>query len=70
MVALLVCGVVFLLAGVHLARPLAWVGAVQLAGLPVVLVLPEWRWTVVGAACALALLVIGLAGRRRGGSAG
>ena len=66
MIALLVCGVVFLLAGVHLARPLAWVGAVQLAGLPAVLLLPEWRWTLVGAACAVALLAIGLIGRRRG----
>jgi hypothetical protein len=70
MVALLVCGTTFLLAGVHLARPLGWVGAVQLAGLPLVLWLPAWRWTVVGAACALALLAIGLAGRRRRGPDG
>lgn len=70
LVALLVCGLTFLLAGVHLARPLAWVGVLQLLGLPLVLALPQWRWTLVGGCCAAALLAVGLAGRRRGGAAG
>jgi len=67
-IALLLCGLAFLLAGIHLARRLAWVGLVMLAGLPLVLLLDQWRWTVVGAASALAMLAVGWSGKgRRGG---
>ncbi|MGH9381498.1 MAG: hypothetical protein ACRD2Z_12900 [Thermoanaerobaculia bacterium] len=64
-VALLLCGVVFLLAGVHLARPLAWVGLLNLAGVPAVLLVERWRWTLVGAFLAAAFLAVAFTGRRR-----
>jgi hypothetical protein len=64
-IALLLCGAVFLLAGLHLARPLAWVGALALAGVPAVLLVERWRWTIVGACVALAMLAAAAAGRRR-----
>lgn len=64
-VALIVCGVVFLLAGLHLARPLAWVGAFALAALPAVLLLERGRWTIAGALLASALLTAGRVGGRR-----
>lgn len=65
-VALLLCGVVFLLAGVHLARQLAWVGLLSLAGVPTVLLLDRWRWTLVGVFVAAAFLAVAATGRRRG----
>ena len=64
-VALLLCGVVFLLAGVHLARQLAWVGVLSLAGVPAVLLLDRWRWTLVGAFVAAAFLAVAFTGGRR-----
>lgn len=65
-VALLLCGVVFLLAGVHLAPPLAWVGALNLAGVPILLLFDRWQWTVIGVLVALAFLAIAATGARHG----
>lgn len=64
-IALLLCGVVFLLAGVHLARALAWVGVLSLAGVPTVLLVDRWRWTLVGVFVAAAFLAVAFTGRRR-----
>ncbi len=64
-IALLLCGAIFLLAGLHLARPLAWVGALMLAGVPAVLLVERWRWSLVGVFVTAALLVLAATGRRR-----
>lgn len=64
-IALLINGVVFLLAGVHLARPLAWVGALMLGGVPTVLLVERWQWTLVGAFVVVALLAVAATARRR-----
>lgn len=65
-VALLLCGVVFLIAGVHLARSLAWVGVLNLAGVPILGLVGRWQWTLIGILLALALLTIAATGARRG----
>lgn len=65
-ITLLICGAVFLLAGVHLSPPLAWVGALNLVGVPILLLLDRWQWTVIGVLVALAFLAIAATGARRG----
>ena len=56
----LLTGLTYLLAGVHLSPPLAWVGGLLLAGYPLVfaLGLTRWRWTAIGIATAAGLLVV------------
>lgn len=62
-VALLLCGVVYLLAGVHMARPLLWVGVLLLAGVPMVVLVRQWQWTLVGGLIAAALLAVAVWGK-------
>lgn len=67
---LLVAGLAYALAGVHLQRPLLWSGLVMLAAYAVlVLFSPPYAWTLTGAAVAIALAWAGLSARR-GRSAG
>ncbi len=63
--ALLVIGVVYFLAGVHLDRPLLGVGAAFLIGYPLVLLVPGPAWTITGALVAAALVAAGLWARRQ-----
>ena len=63
---LLVGGLVYALAGVHLDRPLLWSGLLMLAAY-VVLVLfsPPYVWTITGIAIAVSLVWAGIAARRQ-----
>lgn len=63
---LLVTGVVYALAGVHLERGLLWPGLIVLAGYVVlsVFALP-YTWTITGIVVALALVVAGMSAQRR-----
>src|SRR3546814_17919663 len=63
---LLVGGLVYALAGVHLERPLLWVGVLMLAAYVVlVLLAPPPLWTVAGVIIALALECTGIASLRQ-----
>ncbi len=63
---LLVGGIIYALAGVHLERPLLWVGLLML-GAYVVLVLlaPPYLWTITGVVIAISLAWTGIAGSAR-----
>ena len=62
---LLVAGLVYALAGVHLERPLLWSGLLMLAGYAVlVLFAPPYTWTITGIVIAVALAWSGLAAMR------
>lgn len=62
---LLVGGLVYALAGVHLERPLLWSGLLMLAAYTVlVLFAPPYVWTITGIVIAISLLWAGLACRR------
>src|SRR3546814_279526 len=62
---LLVGGLVYALAGAHLARPLLWVGVLMLAAYVVlVLLAPPHLWPVAGVMIALALVWTGTASLR------
>lgn len=69
---LLVAGLAYALAGVHLQRPLLWSGLVMLAAYAVLVVFaPPYAWTITGAAVAAALAWAGLStqrGRNAGGA--
>ena len=71
LVAVLACALAYMLAGVHLARPIGWVGLLLLlVGFPVTLLVREWEWTIAGAVAALALVAVAFAGgRERHGAA-
>src|SRR3546814_10286778 len=63
---LLVGGLVYALAGVHLERPLLWVGVLMLAAYVVlVLLAPPHLWTVASVMIALALVWTGIASLRQ-----
>jgi len=66
----LLTGLTYLLAGVHLSRPMAIVGALLLLGYPLVLALglTRWRWTAIGIATVAGLLAA--SGLRRAGDDG
>ena len=62
---LLVAGLAYALAGVHLQRPLLWSGLVMLAAYAVLVVFsPPYAWTLTGAAVAVALAWAGLSAQR------
>ena len=62
---LLVAGLVYALAGVHLERPLLWSGLLMLASyLVLVLFAPPYAWTITGVVIAVALAWSGLAAQR------
>jgi hypothetical protein len=63
---LLVGGLVYGLAGVHLERPLLWSGLLMLAGYAVLEIFaPPWLWTITGIVIAISLLWAGLAAQRQ-----
>lgn len=62
---LLVAGLVYALAGVHLERPLLWSGLLMLASyLVLVLFSPPYTWTITGLVIAVALGWSGVAAQR------
>jgi hypothetical protein len=62
---LLVAGLVYALAGVHLERPLLWSGLLMLAAYAVlVLFSPPYAWTITGIVIAVALVLSGLGALR------
>jgi hypothetical protein len=62
---LLLMGVAYFTAGIHLHRSLLLVAAILAAGYPAVLFLDRYAWTAVGVATAAAMLAGALAGRRK-----
>ena len=68
---LLVAGLVYALAGVHLERPLLWSGLLMLAShLVLVLFAPPYTWSITGLVIAVALTWSGLAAQRTRASGG
>jgi len=62
---LLVAGLVYSLAGVHLERPMLWSGMLMLAAFVVLsLFAPPYTWTITGVVIGVSLLWAGLASRR------
>lgn len=64
-VILLVLAFGYYLAGVHLDRPLLWVGLLMIAAYVALFFIEAYKWTIVGAAVAVALAAAGLAGRKQ-----
>ncbi|MCL0037315.1 hypothetical protein M1N15_01675 [Dehalococcoidia bacterium] len=65
---LLIIGLAYFLAGVHLERPLLWIGILMMAGYLSLFVIPAYGWTFIGALVAVALVSTGLIGRRKSGT--
>ena len=66
---LLVGGLAYALAGVHLERPLLWSGLVMLAAYVVInLFAPPYLWTITGVVIGLSLLWAGISSRRKPGA--
>lgn len=62
---LLVAGLAYALAGVHLERPLLWSGLLMLAAYAVLILFsPPYTWTIAGIVIAVALAWAGLAAQR------
>lgn len=66
---LLIIGLVYFLAGVHLERPLIWAGLLMMAGYGALFFLPAYGWTMTGILVAAGLLLSGFFERRRFGPA-
>jgi len=64
-VFLLIIGLTYFLAGVHLERPLMWAGLVMMAGYVALFFIPAFGWTLVGILVAAALVASGLLEKRR-----
>jgi hypothetical protein len=52
----------YFLAGVHLERPLLWIGLLMAAGYVAVLFIPGYTWTIVGVIVALGLIAAAIKG--------
>ncbi|MCL0073414.1 hypothetical protein M1O50_00760 [Dehalococcoidia bacterium] len=65
---LLIIGLGYFLAGVHLDRPLLWIGILMMAGYLALFVIPAYGWTFIGALVAVALITVGLIERRKSGT--
>lgn len=62
---LLVAGLVYALAGVHLERPLLWSGLLMLASYAVLMLFtPPYTWTITGVVIAVALAWAGVSAQR------
>ena len=68
-VILLIVALSYFLAGVHLERPLRWIGALMMAGYVALFFLTRYGWTIVGILVAVGLIVSGLLEQRRGAPA-
>jgi hypothetical protein len=64
---LLVLALGYFLAGVHLDRPMLWVGLLMGGGYVLVLQAPAYAWTAVGIGVAAGLILAGLRPRRPDG---
>jgi hypothetical protein len=64
-VILLLLTLSYFLAGVHLDRPLLWVGVLMVAAYVALFFINAYQWTIVGVAVAVALAVAGLAGGKK-----
>ena len=63
---LLVCGLVYTLAGIHLERPLLWIGLLVFAGYVALSTLQlPYLWTITGLVVAASLILAGLTRRKR-----
>lgn len=63
---LLIAGIVYALAGVHLERPLLFSGLLMLAAYAVLVIAsPPYVWTITGAVIAISLLWAGLSAQRQ-----
>ena len=61
---MLVAGLVYALAGVHLLRPMLWIGTLMLAAYAVLVVAdPPYAWTITGVVIAIGLAWAGFAAR-------
>lgn len=61
---MLVAGLVYALAGVHLVRPLLWIGLLMLAAYAaMVIAAPPYAWTISGIVIAIGLVCAGVAAR-------
>jgi hypothetical protein len=64
-VILLILGFSYYLAGVHLDRPILWVGLLMIAAYIALFFIEAYKWTIVGVAVAVALAAAGLAGGQK-----
>lgn len=69
-VILLMIGMSYFFAGIHLERPLIWVGILTWAAYFSLFIIPAYEWTVVAIVIAAGLIAAGLAGRGRSDDAG
>jgi hypothetical protein len=67
-VILLIVALAYFLAGVHMERPLKWVGVLMMAGYVGLFFIPAYGWTLVGILVSLSLIVSGLMERRGRGT--
>lgn len=65
---LLIIGLAYFLAGLHLERPLLWIGILMMAGYLALFVIPAYGWTLIGVLVAVALVSTGLIERRKSGT--
>ena len=70
MVVTLLLALSYLLAGVHLYRPLRWIGVLLLLGYAGLWMLPAYRWTTIGLLASAALVVTALMSRSPASSDG
>ena len=64
---LLVLAFGYFLAGVHLDRPLLWIGLLMTAGYVALFFIDRYAWTLIGVTVAIGLALSGwLSGRNRG----
>jgi hypothetical protein len=63
-VILLVLGLSYILAGVHLDRPVLWVGFLMIAAYVALFFIHAYQWTLVGVVVAVALAAAGILGGR------
>ncbi len=64
-VILLLLAFSYFLAGVHLDRPLLWVGLLMIVAYVALFFISAYQWTIVGIAVAVALVVAGLLGGKK-----
>lgn len=63
---LLVAGITYALAGIHLNRPILWSGLLMLAAYAVLVIFtPPYVWSITGGVIAISLVWAGLAARRQ-----
>jgi hypothetical protein len=64
-VILLILALSYYLAGVHLERPILWVGLLMTVAYVALFVIKAYQWTIVGVVVAIALATTGLLGARK-----